>query len=203
MDTASPRHPLTPEQLTRLAALEGLIPEAVGLRLAQLASEVPLQQCIVEIGSYKGRSTAYLASGARAGLEAPVFAIDPWDLPGNVGGRFGFDQGATRAAFHAQLARAGIAPQVTPFRAFSRELAKWWQRPIGLLYIDGSHLERDVRADWEAWRPHLAHPAVVAFDDYRTARNPGVERVVDRLRGELRGAVWTEGPAPLVVGSLP
>jgi predicted O-methyltransferase YrrM len=194
---------LTAERRACLAGLEGLISEEVGLTLARLASEVHLQRCIVEIGSYRGKSTAYLAAGALAGLEAPVFAVDPWDLPGNVTGRFGFAAEDTRRAFRRQLEEVGVEHHVTAFRGFSRDLAKHWQRPIGLLYIDGSHTEKDVRNDWLQWKRWLAPNAVVAFDDYRTPRNPGVAVVVDELRRSIRKAVWTEGPAPLIFGSLP
>lgn len=190
------------EQRAQLAALEGLIPVAVGERLAELAAVVPPEQCIVEIGSYRGKSTCYLAAGARGGLRAPVFAVDPWDTPGNATGRFGFAAAETRAAFMTQIAAAGFADRVTPFRAFSTDMARHWLRPIGLLYIDGSHTERDVERDWLAWSPHVAHGAAVAFDDYRTARNPGVAAVVDRLRVTTRMR-WEEGPPPLVIGWVP
>jgi hypothetical protein len=197
--------PLTPEVIARLAALEGLIPEAVGLKLADLAAKVPEHQAIVEIGSYKGKSTCYLAAGSEAGGLASVFAVDPWDTPGNPGGRFGFDQAATHAAFQRQVVLMGYHLVISPLKGFSRDVAKRWgqgRRPIGLLYIDGSHTEADVRADLSAWSPFLAAGAVVAFDDYRTERNPGVAKVVDPLRaaGHWR---WEEGPTPLVVAYLP
>lgn len=195
--------PLDPETITRLAALEGLIPEAVGLRLADLAATVPGDQAIVEIGSYKGKSTCYLAAGALAGHAPPVFAVDPWDTAGNPGGRFGFDQPSTFDAFQRQVTLMGYHLAVTPVKGFSRDVAtRWSRRPIGLLYIDGSHTEQDVRADLSVWSPFLAAGAIVAFDDYRTERNPGVAKVVDPLRaaGHWR---WEEGPRPLVVAFLP
>jgi hypothetical protein len=92
-----------------------------------------------------------------------------------------------------------LEDQITPFRSYSVDLAIRWQKPIGLLYIDGSHTEKDVMLDWNAWAIHLAKGAVVAFDDYRTKNNPGVEKYVDKLRS--RGK-WEEGPHPLIVGYL-
>jgi cephalosporin hydroxylase len=195
--------PVSPDTLARLAALEGLIPEAVGVRLSELAAQVPGDQAIVEIGSYKGKSTCYLAAGSEAGGSAPVFAVDPWDTAGNPGGRFGFNQPSTFDAFTRQVTLVGFHLAITPVKGFSRDVAKRWnRRPIGLLYIDGSHTEADVRADLSAWSPFLAAGAVVAFDDYRTERNPGVAKVVDPLRaaGHWR---WEEGPHPLVVAFLP
>jgi predicted O-methyltransferase YrrM len=171
------------EQRATLDALEGLISSEVGMALAVLASSVPANHVIVEVGCYKGKSTSYLASGAMAGGGARVYAVDPWDTPGNAGGRFGFDQEKVRHAFHRQLAQAGVTQQVTPVQAFSVDAAKRYVGPpIGLLYIDGSHTEADVLADWRAWSRELAPCGIVAFDDYNTPRNPGVKKIVDRIR---------------------
>lgn len=188
--------------LARLAELEGLISPEVGLRLAHLAAVVPANQAIVEIGSYKGKSTCYLAAGSQMGSKAPVFAVDPWDTPGNPGGRFGFDQRATFADFQSQVQRMGFQDVIKPMKDFSWRVAKKWTGPIGLLYIDGSHTEKDVLQDWRLWSPFLAPRAWVAFDDYDTPRNPGVKIVVDKLRRVPR-TQWTFGPAPLMVGQMP
>ncbi len=191
--------PIEASRLAVLRGLTGLISDDVGLKLATLAREVPRAQCIVEIGSYLGKSAAYLATGAQAGRGAPVFCVDPWDLEGNPGGRFGFNARGMVAQFLGQLERAGVLAEVTAFRAYSIEVAKTWTRPIGLLYIDGSHTETDVAKDWHAWRPHLAAGARVVFDDYRTKNNPGVQKVVDAI-ADL--ADWSYVPAPLAIGRL-
>lgn len=195
---------LSADLMQQLANLEGLISPEVGLRLAHLASVVPRNTAIVEIGSYKGKSTCYLAAGALAGNGALVHAVDPWDLPGNVGGRFGFDQRSTRADFLNQVRAMGLQKHIIPWQDFSVRRARTWRlKPIGLLYIDGSHTEVDVRADWTAWSRFLIPKAFVAFDDYDTKNNPGVKRVVDSLKIELPGSTWHFGPAPLIVGELP
>lgn len=166
----------------RPAELQGLIPNELGDVLSRLASQVPAGQAIVEIGSYKGKSTCYLAAGAAAGRAAGVWAVDPWDTAGNVTGRFGFAELATREAFEAQVEGAGFAGQITAVQGFSVDVAGAWDGPpIGLLYIDGDHSEQAVRADFNAWRRHLAPSATVAFDDLDTPRNPGVRVVVEEL----------------------
>jgi len=194
------RNVLPAATLDALAALEGLVSREVGEALACLAYDVRSHHAIVELGSYRGKSTAYLAAGSAAGDGAPVFAVDPWDTPGNATGRFGFADPATREAFTRQIDAVGLAFNVTPLRGFSVDVARHWLRPIGLLYIDGSHTEKDVRADFNAWAPYLAPGAVVAFDDYNTPRNPGVAQVVDALKGDPRFGDWHDGPAPLAVG---
>lgn len=194
------RTALPASKLNELAALEGLVSSEVGEALAALAYDVLSRHAIVEVGSYRGKSTAYLAAGSAVGGGAPVFAVDPWDTPGNMTGRFGFADPVTLEAFRLQVDAVGLSFMVTPLRGFSVDVARHWQRPIGLLYIDGSHLEKDVRADFAAWAPYLAPNAVVAFDDYRTPRNPGVAHVVDALKGDPRFGEWHDGPAPLTCG---
>lgn len=168
--------------LAPLDALRGLIPPDLGAHLYQLASAVPADEAIVEVGSYQGKSTAYLAAGAKAGLGARVYAVDAWDTPGNVTGRFGFAEPDTRAAFERQLRSVRLWSRVTPIKGFSAQVAATYDGPhVGLLYIDADHAEGSVRADFVAWLPHLAGGATVAFDDYDTPKNPGVQRVVDDL----------------------
>lgn len=168
--------------MTTIRDLHGLIPVDLGDELAALAAAVPADWAIVELGSFKGRSTSFLAHGAKSGLGAHVFAVDAWDLDGNVTGRFGFAEPSTRAAFEAQIRSVRLWSKVTPVRSFSADAGRAWPGPaVGLLYVDADHAEAAVRADFEAWRPHLAPGAVVAFDDYGTPRNPGVAIAVDEL----------------------
>jgi len=162
--------------------LSGLIDADQGDVLRRLAAAVPAGRAIVEIGSFKGKSTAFLADGARAGGGARVFAVDPWDLPGNPYGKHGFSAPAVREAFESQLKACRLWGRVTPVRAFSVDAAAAYDGPpIGLLYIDGDHEEVAVRADVAAWSPHLAPDHVLVFDDLDTKRNPGVRVVVDEL----------------------
>jgi hypothetical protein len=160
--------------------LSGLIDADQGAVLRHLAAQVPADRAIVEIGSYRGKSTAFLADGAKRGLGAQVWAVDPWGLAGNVAGRHGFTE--AREAFEAQLRACRLWSRVTPVEAFSTDAAAAWSGPeVELLYIDGDHAEAAVRADVAAWTPHLAADHVIVFDDLDTKRNPGVRVVVDEL----------------------
>lgn len=161
--------------------LSGLIDADQGEVLRSLAAMVPADRAIVEIGSFRGKSTAFLADGARQ-CGSHVWAVDPWDLPGNPYGKHGFSAPEVRESFEAQLRACRLWSRVTPVRAFSTDAAAGWAGPeIGLLYIDGDHTEAAVRADVAAWSPHLAADHVLVFDDLDTKRNPGVRVVVDEL----------------------
>ena len=62
------------ERLAQVDELRGLIPTEDGWYLAGLAEAAP--NTIVELGSFEGLSTSYLAAGARHGNGAHVFAVD-------------------------------------------------------------------------------------------------------------------------------
>ena len=50
-------------------------------------------------------------------------------------------------------------------RAFSRDVAKTWNRPIRLLWIDGDHTYKGCKEDFDLFSPFLSQGAVVAFHD--------------------------------------
>lgn len=172
----------------------GLIGRDAADRLAVYASQVPADQAIVEVGVFLARTTAFLGRGSQAGKGAPVFGVDPWDLPGErypykwlnhpSRGRRQlrkmFTQPDTRRRAKRLIAGAGLTETVTLIRGFSVDVAAGWDRPVGLILIDGDHREEFVRADWEAWKPHLVAGAIVCWDDYHPEW-PGVMSVVDPL----------------------
>ena len=173
-----------------LAGLDGLISRDVGELLYSFAALVPEDQAIVELGSYRGKSTCYLATGATIGNGASVYAVDAWSE----------EVSAWRAAvlstlpspayadFAAQLDKAGVSEGVQVIRSLTTLAAELYDGPqVGLLYIDGDHSRQAVHADFRAWRPHLAPDAVIVFDDFGVTKNPGVSLAVGDLEasGEL------------------
>jgi predicted O-methyltransferase YrrM len=119
--------------------------------------------CIVEVGSYRGRSTVALGRGSLDGHRAPVFAIEPHEeFVGILGGQFGPED---RAAFFRAMLDTACYQIVRLINLSSEVVAPNWSKPIGLLWIDGDHSYEGVKRDWECWAPHLAANATVAFDD--------------------------------------
>lgn len=135
------------------AGVEGLLEDREGLCLYVLARRCARIGNIVEIGSWKGRSTWFLARGLEdAGSPHRVVAIDP-HLEG------------TREDFEATIARAGIAARVDSRITYSHEVAPSFDEPVGLLWIDGDHSYDAVRRDFDDWFPRLAVGGWIAFHD--------------------------------------
>ena len=150
--------------------IEGWLSNAQGCALFRAAAATTGKGRIVEIGSWKGRSTAWLAAGARLS-GARVVAVDP-----HTGSREDPDA-ATLAEFHANLARAGVAGHVEPLVMTSAEAARAFDAPIELLFIDGDHTYDAVRLDADLWLPKLVEGGTVMFHDVGTAGYSGPRRV--------------------------
>lgn len=187
-------------QARRLGAIRGLISNAVGERLYDLARAVPAEQAIIEIGAYMGKSTCYLGEGSRDGNRAPVHTVDLWDTEGNVGGRHGYDDPAVFESWMANVAQQQLHSLVASHKMAGVEYAKRYRgRPVGLLFIDGDHEYESVRADYEAWTSHLAPGATVVFDDY-SGRNAGVRQFADEIAD---AGTWDIATPPLAILRMP
>jgi predicted O-methyltransferase YrrM len=152
------------DPLDVVMSIDGQISRPEASELRRLARATPSGGDIVEIGSYRGRSTVALALGSREGHANRVFAVDPHvPFTGVRGSTFG---PADRAALDANLAAAGVEDIVDVVSLPSVAAARAWNgRTVALLWIDGDHAEDAVRADVHAWLPFLQSDAVVAFHD--------------------------------------
>lgn len=177
------RTDLLESELSLLESLEGMLSVDEIRLLWRLAAEVR-DGAIVEVGSYRGRSTAALALGARAGHGAPVFAIEPHEaFTGAMGGQF---SGQDRAAFFRAMLRADCADSVRLINLSSEVVAPGWSRPLGLLWIDGDHTFDGALRDADCWIPHLMPGCPVAFHDSLDSKL-GPHRVIAGLlaRGDF------------------
>jgi hypothetical protein len=138
--------------LASVAAVEGWMTDAQAQRLWDRACSVREGGRIVEIGSFRGRSTIVLASAASS--DAEVVAIDPH--AGNDRGPQeieGFEDEAEQdhEVFHANLRAAGVDDRVRHVRRPSQEALDEVSGAVDLLYIDGAHRYRPALADIRRW----------------------------------------------------
>lgn len=149
--TCAPGHSLS-DALAAVRDVEGWLTDDQARRLWAAAAHAPAGGQIVEIGSFRGRSTIVLASAAPEGVT--VIAIDP-HLGGDRGPQEFADQPdlgeADHRAFEANLARAGVAGRVRHVRARSAQALGAVPGPIAVLYVDGAHRLRPAAADLRQW----------------------------------------------------
>jgi len=132
--------------------------------------------CVVEVGSYRGRSTRILCAGSSIGAKVPVYAVEPHEeTVGLLGAKFGPQD---RAAFFRNFCHSELVRYVRLLNTTSAVAAAGWDKPVALLFIDGDHRYPAVLADFAAWERHLLRGAAVAFYDADLA---GPKKLIEML----------------------
>jgi len=164
---------------TAARPVAGWLTDAEGELLFSLAAHCPPSATIVEIGSWQGKSTIWIASGARR-IGGHVFAIDPHE------GSLEDPAARTLEFLKTNLADAGVTDIVTPVVARSEEATG--RVPVGcdLLFIDGDHTAPGVRRDLEIWVPNLRAGGAVAMHDVLNPAWTGPRRELIRLLWRTR-----------------
>ena len=144
-----------------MTEIEGWLTEAQAQRLAACASRA--SGTVVEIGSFRGRSTVVLARAAES-----VVAIDP-----HGGGDRGPQEitpdaalgDADHEAFVANLEAAGVADRVRHVRKPSAEAHADVAGQIAMLFVDGAHRFRPARDDVAHWGARVAPGGTMLVHD--------------------------------------
>lgn len=188
---------MDPALLALARATRGFMPDNEGLALYHAALEGARVGPIVEIGSYCGKSTIYLAAAVREWGQV-VYSID--HHRGNEENQLGQeyydsaladDEGRvdTLPEFRATIERARLEDVVVALLGLSRVAALGWSTPLGLLFVDGGHSKVAADTDYASWVPHIAPGGMLAihdvFPDPAEGGRPPFE-IYERARSEGR-----------------
>ncbi|MBU7581366.1 MAG: class I SAM-dependent methyltransferase [Nostoc sp. TH1S01] len=135
---------------------------------------LPNDAVIVEIGSFKGRSTVAMAY-ACLGTNRKIYAIDTWD-----GNDSDFSERNFFEIWQHNVQVNNLEQYVIPLRGYSYEILNRWEeltnnKYIDLIFIDGSHQYLDVIKDFEMSFPLVKSGGWIAFHDVIHTW-PGTER---------------------------
>ncbi len=120
---------------------------------------------IVEIGSWKGKSTICLGLGAK---NTTIYAIDPHT------GSNEDKKTKTFKDFIKNIKLYVVEDKVIPIVKKSEYVVKNWTKKIDFLWIDGSHEYSDVKKDILLWEKHLTVGGLIALHDTVFQRGPKV-----------------------------
>lgn len=115
---------------------------------------------IVEIGSYEGKSTIALASGAPEGLT--VYAIDP-----HTGDKTEVEAGLKIDTYESFLKNTKNFKNIRAIRKLSVDATgDISSKDILFLFIDGWHSEAAVNEDIKSYLPLCSRNCTIVFDDW-------------------------------------
>src|SRR5580658_5899740 len=162
------------ELLRAAESAPGFMPDAEGQALYAAAAAYSRRGPVLEIGSYCGKSTIYLAAAARRAGQL-VVTVDHhrgseehqpgWEYHDPRLVDRGTGRLDTLPRLRATLAAAGLEDHVVVVVGRSAEVARIWRTPLGLLLIDGGHTDAAAAADYEGWAPWIAPGGALAIHD--------------------------------------
>ena len=139
---------------------------------------------IVEVGSWKGRSTIYLAVEIfNSGKDIKLFAVDTWLGQLDLGihqDEEHVKNGTIYKLFVDNMKVVNDQKEIVfPIRAESvKAAADFEDCSLDIVYIDASHNYEDVKKDIEAWLPKVKLGGILAGHDYGWE---GVNRAVNEM----------------------
>ena len=165
---------MDPELLKAAEAATGFMPAPEGLALFAAAALYTAKGPVLEVGTYCGKSTIYLAAAAREKGQ-PVITVDHHH--GSEENQPGWEYHDTTLVdprtgrldtlphVRATLAAAGVEEDVIVIVGRSANVARLWRTPLGMLFIDGGHTDVAATTDYESWAPWIAPGGLLAIHD--------------------------------------
>ncbi|SDH76271.1 Predicted O-methyltransferase YrrM [Sinosporangium album] len=150
------------------------MPPAEGMALFETACVYGTRGPICEIGSYCGKSAVYLGAAARV-CGSVVVTVDHHRGSEEVQPGWAhhdptlmdvmFGKMDSLPVFRQTIASAGLEDEVIAVVGGSERVARLWNTPLGMLFIDGGHSDGPVTADYEGWAPHVVVGGALVFHD--------------------------------------
>jgi len=180
---------LTRYQLIRsIEPIEGWLSEEEAWTLHSLALRTSFDSVIVELGSWKGRSSAAFGLACQ-GTGKKVYCVDTFR--GSASKITTTHREAAERPdgvypdFMANMESLGLLDgTVMPIREDHRTASRKFDKAIDLLFIDADHTMEGVSSAYHGWKDKLKPTGLIVFHDYIRAYPDTIE-FVKSLRDEL------------------
>jgi MMP 1-O-methyltransferase len=189
-------------------AAPGFMPPDEGLALYRAGLAGAAVGPLVEIGTYCGKSTIYLAAAAR---EAGTVVVTVDHHRGSEEHQPGWDYHDPRLidphtgridtlpVMRRTLHAAGVEDVVIAVVGRSAAVAQIWSTPAGMVFIDGGHTEEAAQADYRGWVGHVAEGGLLVIHDVFPDPADGGQAPYHVYRQALQSGQFTDES---VAGSL-
>ena len=157
-----------------LNTVKGFLDNIEGIELAKIASKCSALGPCLEIGTYCGKSALIIGEACKK-TNNLLFTID--HHTGSEEHQLGqeyhdselYDENVssfnTLPEFLKNLKKSNLNNYILPLIGTSKELAKEWKLPLGMVFIDGGHSMEAALADYEYWYPHIVENGYLLIHD--------------------------------------
>ncbi|WP_237058565.1 class I SAM-dependent methyltransferase [Microbulbifer sediminum] len=165
-----------------IQSIKGFLAAHEGEALYHLAAEASGSGACLEVGSYCGKSTIYMASACKL-MNGVLYAVD--HHRGSEEHQPGeeyhdpslYDESAqlmdSFRTFRSNIRAANLENWVVPIVASSSVAARFWNTPLSLVFIDGGHSLEAAMTDYRSWSRHIVPGGYLAIHDIFPDPNDG------------------------------
>lgn len=176
----------------------------------QALTQSRLGPCL-EIGSYCGKSTIYLASACKEN-NGLLYAVD--HHRGSEEHQLGEEYhdpdlyNQTDALmdsfteFRRNIRLAGVEDVVVPIVASSALASQYWSIPLAMVFIDGGHSIEAALTDYRSWAPHVMKGGILAIHDLFPDPTKGGQAPYDIYKLALASGLFEALPTVNTLGLL-
>jgi predicted O-methyltransferase YrrM len=157
-----------------ISTVKGFLAEDEGLALYQHALQASQLGPCLEIGSYCGKSTVYLATACKHN-HSILYALDhhrgseehqlgeeyhdPDLYDGDIQLMDSF------RSFRNTMRAAELDDTVVPIVSSSAVASRHWATPLAMVFIDGGHSEEAAQTDYRCWSTFIKPGGILAIHD--------------------------------------
>jgi predicted O-methyltransferase YrrM len=157
-------------KISEFTEIEGWLSKQEAYGLFFFANKLKKNAVIVEIGSWKGRSTYCLAKGLKKGK---IYAIDPFNADGEQGSKEKYEEAKGSLPlidqFKETMIRYELLNKIEVLKGYSNQFINNFQQ-IDFLFIDGDHSIKGCESDYLNYSPKIKKGGYIAFHDYDLKR---------------------------------
>jgi predicted O-methyltransferase YrrM len=191
--------------------VKGFLADDEAKALYEIALKQTLSGPCLEIGSYCGKSTIYLAAACKKN-NSLVYAVD--HHRGSEEHQLGEEYHDpdlysqqdqlmdSFTEFRRNIRKAELEDVVVPLVTNSELASKYWSIPLSMVFIDGGHSIEAAMMDYRSWAPHVKKDGILAIHDIFPDPNDGGQAPYDIYKLALASGLFEALPTVNTLGLL-
>ena len=151
--------------------IEGWFGGGEGANIFKLICETPIEFDVVELGSFMGRSTIYIAAAGKVSGRSKIITVDHFEGSSEHPG-LGYTPQMIREGFFKNIKEVGFEDYIEVMDMSTHEASQKYNGQIAILFIDAAHEYKSIKQDFEDWYPKVISGGWIIIHDAVFWENP-------------------------------